>query len=155
MNKIYGNLDILASSEFIRVKFKALKLEEYNLIKNKELTIDSTKFQIDKVDDVEHSIEWILEDYIGKINKIHNIIYIENAKRKIYILDTKYKEYKNGFLLKKVQVDDNYIGLRSTINSDKSVISIVPYYEGCEDTKIEFFEENLSLEHDKKYVLFF
>lgn len=134
MNKIYGNLDILASSEFIRVKFKALKLEEYNLIKNKELTIDSTKFQIDKVDDVEHSIEWILEDYIGKINKIHNIIYIENAKRKIYILDTKYKEYKNGFLLKKVQVDDNYIGLRSTINSDKSVISIVPYYE---DVKIQ------------------
>lgn len=155
MYKIYGDLDIEASEKHIRVKYKLLDLKDYNLIKDKKLTIDSYEFEIDRVDDLEYSIEWILEDYIEKINKLHNIIYIKNGKMKIYILDTKYKQYENGFLKRKIKINDNYIGLRSTINSDKSVISIVPCYEGCEETKIEYFEQNLALEHDKKYVLFF
>lgn len=155
MDKIYGNLDISASEEYIRVKFRPLELKDYNLIKNKKLTIASHEFEIDKVDDLEYSIEWILENYIEKIDKLHNIIYINDGKRKIDILDTKYQQWENGCLIKKIKINENYIGLRSTIHSNRSVISIVPYYEGCEETKIEFFKQNLSLEHNKKYVLFF
>lgn len=155
MDKIYGNLDISASEKYIRVKFKVLELKDYNLIKNKKLTINSNEFEIDKVDDLEYSIEWILENYIEKIDKIHNIVYIKNGGKKIDILDTRYKKWKNGCLIKKIKINENYIGLRSTIHSNRSVISIVPYYEGCEEEKIEFFEQNLSLKHNKKYVLFF
>ena len=46
MDKIYGNLDISASEEYIRVKFRPLELKDYNLIKNKKLTIASHEFEI-------------------------------------------------------------------------------------------------------------
>lgn len=129
--------------------------EMFDFAKNFKLTVGSYKTDYEHRDDQNLQVTYRIKNYIEQIDALHNHLKLTDGKKAFILRDEFSYNNKQGRLIKKLYVEPNYVGIRSAITGNGILLSVVPYYEGGEPEKIEYFDNNVHKDFEKKYILFF
>ncbi len=152
---LYYNISLTAYKDKAKLTISEFPLGDLADLRTVELYIGDESFGRLGYEEGDKFVK-VIDPSDARLGDIHNLITLRKGHIS-KILKYKYVSMNEDYpvLISKIAIKDNYVCLRTSLDKDKVIFTIVPFYEGGDAEGLQYYDEYSRNTSKAKYILFY